>query len=282
MSLGSDVGGGRGTGVRRWAGRGTAEGSGIDGRGDSAALGLGDGVLAGSAFSIRFGFGVGVGLFFPFTFFFLGVGDSSASGLGLFFAAGVLPGSGDSAFSVRFGFGVASSSSPVPSLADFGLAVEDSSASGVGLLFARGVLVGSGVSVAFGFAFALDFGVGLFLAFAFLVAGFGFEVGDGVSLGAGEVIARISSRALRASCFFFSSSVWAWTKVAMIAPRASAVPRKTRKRITAGEANRDECVIKRAVAPPPEHARRVLVRVAEWRSVFRPAAKTNRSNTSRS
>jgi len=151
--------------------------------------------------------GVGVASFFALVFFLpgvafdFGVGDSSGSGVGLFFTAGVLLGSGDSAFfPVTFGFGVASSS---PSLSDFfaadfslGFGEGDSSGSGVELLLAFGV----------GVAFGLE--LECFFALDLRSAGFGFAVGSGVSDGVGEAIARISSRALiRASRFFFSSSV---------------------------------------------------------------------------
>ena len=153
--------------------------------------------------------GVGVASFFSLVFFFrdvafdFGVGDASDSGVGFFFIAGVLLGSGDSAFfSVVFGFGVASSSSsPVDFfVADFSLdfGEGDSSGSGAGLFLASGV----GVGVAFGL------GLECFFALDLRSAGFGLAVGSGISDGVGEAIARISSRALlRASRFFFSSSV---------------------------------------------------------------------------
>ena len=238
MSDGSDVGGNGGRALGRGAGRGTAGDSGgglrngssvglgvvaADGREDStgaweldgfkpSSLDLGGvaeglGVLAGSAFSIRFGLGVS----FSDSAFFFGEGDFSGSALGLFLVAGVFVGSGVSVL-FAFGFGVTfSSSSPVflPGDFVFGFGVGDSSSSSSELFFGRGVFVGSGVSVGFAFAFGFGVGVGVafFLVFDFRLAGFGLAVGSGVSDGVGEVIARISSRALRASRFFFSSSV---------------------------------------------------------------------------
>jgi hypothetical protein len=162
------------------------------------------GVLTGSAFSIRFGFGVS----FSEPAFFFGEGDFSGSALGLFFVAGVFVGSGVSV-AFAFGFGAASSSSsPVflPGDFAFGFGVGDSSSSSE-LFFGRGVFVGSGVSLGFVFALGFGVGVGFFLDFDFRLAGLGLAVGSGVSEGVGEVTARISSRALRASRFFFSSSV---------------------------------------------------------------------------
>ena len=236
MSDGSDAGGNGGRGVGRGAGRGTADDS-VAGVRNGSSVGLGVvaaggredstgaweldgfkpssfdlggvaeglGVLAGSAFSIRFGLGVS----FSDSAFFLGEGDFSGSALGLFLVAGVFVGSGVSVL-FAFGFGVTfSSSSPVFLLGDFvfGFGVGDSSSSE--LFFGRGVFVGSGVSVGFAFAFGFGVGVGVafFLVFDFRLAGFGLAVGSGVSDGVDEVIARISSRALRASRFFFSSSV---------------------------------------------------------------------------
>ena len=110
------------------------------------------GVLAGSAFSIRFDFGAGS----SGSDFFLGEGDLSASEV--FLLAGV-------AVALAFGFGVTSSSSSpdfLPGDFDaFGFGVGDasSSSSPAGVFFAFGVFVGSGVSV--GFAFLLGFGVGV-------------------------------------------------------------------------------------------------------------------------
>jgi hypothetical protein len=236
MSEGSDVEGNGGRGVGRGAGRGTADdsavgvrnGSSVDlgivaagGRDDSLGPGELDGfkpssfdlggvaeglgVLTGSAFSIRFGFGVS----FSESAFFFGEGDFSSSALGLFFVAGLFVGSGVSV-AFAFGFGAtSSSSSPVflPGDFAFGFGVGDSSSSSSELFFGRGVFVGSGVSVGFVFAFGFGVGVGFFLDFDFRLAGFGLAVDSGVSEGVGEVTARISSRALRASRFFFSSSV---------------------------------------------------------------------------
>ncbi|MEY2558883.1 MAG: hypothetical protein QOE34_2308, partial [Verrucomicrobiota bacterium] len=205
------------------------------------------------------------------------------SGVGLFLAPGFFVGSGDS---VRFGFGVESSSSSLVAGFGFALALGDSSGSGVGLFFAAGVRFG--------------FGDGCFLVFDLRLAGFGFALGSGVSSGVGEGTARISSRALvRASRFFFSSSLsCAWTRVTTIPLRARRVPRKTRKRITAGERNRAEEAInpeglrgelardfgvKRAGAwRSPQLSPRARVRDGESRLVFRREAKANRSNTSRS
>lgn len=203
----------------------------IVGRG---VVGAGVGLFAGSSFSAGLVLGAGVGV----PPFFFGVGD-------LPFAAGVFP---DSAFFFAFGVGDFSEAGVgLPFLAGLfvasgvavGLGVGDSSGS-PGLVVAFGVLVGSGVGVAFVFAFAFGVGVGDGVFFAFRFAGFGFAVGEGVTDGSGEVTARISSRAF----FFFSSSVdCARTSVPRIAPTASAVPRKTRSRITAGEGNRAEGVI---------------------------------------
>jgi hypothetical protein len=196
--------------------------------------------LLDSAFSVRFAFGAG----FSDSFFF-GDGDFSGSGLGLFLLAGDFVGSGvsvASAFGLRFGLGVTSSSSSdfLPSDFAFGFGVGDSSSSAAGVFFGRGVLVGSGVSVDFGFALEVVF----FFVFDFRFAGFGLAFASDFSAGVGEATARISSRALRASRFFFSSSVsWAWTSEPRIAPRARAVPKKTRSRITAGERNRETRVI---------------------------------------
>jgi hypothetical protein len=53
------------------------------------------------------------------------------------------------------------------------------------------------------------------------------------------------------------------TKVPTIALRRRAVPRKTRRRITAGERNRGGGSIKRAVAGPQPRWPRVLVPDAE-------------------
>ena len=248
------------------------------------ALGDGPGVLAGSAFSIRFGFGVASSE----SLFFFGEGDFSASGFGLFFAPGFFVASGVS-LALAFGFGVTSSSSPALFLlGDFAFAfgVGDSSSSfssAAGLFFGRGDFVGSGVSVGFAFAFALGVGVGLafFLFFDLRLAGFGFAVGSGVADGVGEATARISSRAF----FFFSSLVdWARSTLPITAARAQAVPRKTRSRITVGERNRARCSIKRAVAPlrPRGRARRAPVPGAEWRSISRREEEANRSGTSRS
>lgn len=204
-------------------------------------VGAGVGLFAGSSFSADFALGVGVGV----PPFFFGAGDLSACGVGLPFAAGVFS---DSAFFFAFGVGDFSEAGVgLPFLAGVfvasgvavGLGVGDSSGS-PGLVVAFGVLVGSGVGVPFAFALAFDVGVGDGFFFAFRFAGFGFAVGEGVTEGAGEVTARISSRAF----FFFSSSVdCARTSVPRIAPTASAVPRKTRSRITAGERNRAEGVI---------------------------------------
>ena len=195
-----------------------------------------------SAFSDRFGFGVAsfsfsLDFFVPGFALLFGVGDSSGSGIGLFLAPGPFAGSGDSpdsVFAVGFGLGVAPSSPSSNFLApDFTLlfGAGDSLASGVGLFLAAGVAVGVGF--------------GSFLDLDFRFAGFGFAFGSGVSADAGEAVARISSRALmRTSRFFLSSSVsCALTKVATIAPSARVVPRITRKRITAGERNRDEGLI---------------------------------------
>jgi hypothetical protein len=229
-----------------------------------------------AALSFLFDFSVGV---FAFGF---GNGDSFCSAVGVLTAPGFLVGSGDSSASVeslRFGFGVgSSSSSPAFFASDFVLLFRegDSSGCGVGLFFGRGVGVG------------FDFGT--FLDVALRFAGFGFAVGSGVYVGAGEATARISSRAfVRASRLFFSSSVnWALTKVATIAPRARTVPRKTRNRITAGERNRAEVAInpeafevKRAAESPP-HRPRAPAPGEESRLVFHPGAKANRSDTSRS
>ena len=118
-------------------------------------------------------------------------------GVGVFFDSGSFVDSGDSSASVvslLLGFGVGSSSSSLDFVgSDFVLlfGVGDSSASGVGLFLGRGV------GVAFG---------GFFLDLALRFAGFGFAVGSGVSAGAGEATARISSRAFVAGIallFFF-------------------------------------------------------------------------------
>ena len=240
---------------------------------------VGSGDSSDSAFSVRFGFGV-VSFSFSLDFFvpgfalLFGTGDSSGSGVGVFLAPGFFVGAGDSsdsAGSVRFGFEVASSSSSadffVPDFALF-FGAGDSSGSGFGLFRAAGVAVG----------------FGRFLDLALRFAGFGFAVGSGVSAGAGEATARISSRALmRASRFFFSSSVsCALTKVATIAPSARAVPRRTRKRITAGERNRAEGAIKRAVALPQQHWQHAPAPDGGSHSIFHLAAEANRSDTSRS
>jgi hypothetical protein len=263
MSEGSEVWGGGGRGVGRGAGRGTAEAS-TGGRETSAgaveldgfkpssledgdltgaAEGPGVGVLTGSARSVRLGFGVassGSVFFFGVSFsdavFFLGVEDLSASVFELFLVAGTSP-------LFAFGLGVTSSSSSSAFFADdfvlgFGLGDASSSSSPDGVFLGRGVFVRSGLSVAFGFGFGV--GVAFFFAFDFRLAGFGFAVGSGVSDGAGEVTARISSRAF----FFFCSSVdSARTKAARMAARLNAVPRKTRSRITGREGNKGGCVI---------------------------------------
>lgn len=234
MSEGSEVGGCGARGEGLAAGRGTGDASAGERKG-CGVIAAGLGVLAGSAFSIRFDFGVGS----SGSDFFLGEGDLSASEV--FLLAGV-------AVALAFGFGVTSSSSSpdfLPCDFDaFGFGVGDafSSSSPPGVFFAFGVFVGSGVSL--GLAFALGFGVGVgvafFFVFDFRLAGFGFAVGSGVSDGVGEVTARISSRAF----FFFSGSVdWAWTNAPRTAASAKPVPRKTRSRITGGERNRAEGVI---------------------------------------
>ena len=224
------------------------------GIGDSSGSGIGvflePGFLVDSgdsfdlAFFFRFNLGVAslpflFGFFIPDFALLLSAGVSSRSGVGLFLAAGVAVGSGESPASagpVRPALGVASFSSSfdflVPDFALlFGAGV--SSRSGVGLFLA------AGVAVAFGF------GVGRFLDFALRFAGFGCAAGSGVSTGAGEATTRISSRALmRASRFFASSLVnCALTKVATIALSARAVPREIRKRITAGERSKAEGAI---------------------------------------
>jgi len=200
--------------------------------------GVGD--LAGSAFSVRFGLGVG----FSESPFFFGPGDFSGPAFGSFLLAGAFVGSGVStvpAFGLRFGFGVTSSSSSPAFLSSafaFGLGAADSSSSAAGVFFGRGVLVGSGVGLAFGLELVF------FLVFDFRVAGFGLAFASDFSAGVGEATARISSLALRASRFFFSSSVsWAWTSEPTMAARARATPKKTRSRITAGERNRERWVI---------------------------------------
>jgi hypothetical protein len=180
--------------------------------------------LAGSAFSIPFGFGAA----FSEAGFFFGSGDisDSGSGLRLFLGAGLFADAGvssDSGF--FFGFGVTSSSSPPLSLLSevgFDFGVGDSSSSAAGPFLERGVFVGSGAWV--GFALGFGVGGGVLLLLDFLLAGFGFAFGSGVSDGVGEAIARISSRALR--FLLFSSSVnSARTSVPTMAPRARAVPR---------------------------------------------------------
>jgi hypothetical protein len=249
MSDGSEVCGCGGRGEGRGAGRGTADGSAggregstgaweLDGfkpsgfePGDFAGVADGLGVLAGSAFSIRFAFGVS----FSGSVFFFEVGVLSGSDFGLFWLEGV-------SLVFAFGFGVTSSSWSLLFLADdfaFGLGVGDSSSSSPeGVFFGRGVFVGSGVSV--GFAFGFGVGVAFFFVFDFRFAGFGFGFGSGVSEGVGEVTARISSRAF----FFFGSSVdWARTNAPRIAAKRKTVPRKTRSRITGRERNRAGCVI---------------------------------------
>ena len=237
-------------------------------------------------FALSFALGVVSGITMSFHFgtnwpgFMEHVGNVAGPLLGyevltaFFLAAGFFVGSADSpdsVLSIRFGFGVSSSSADffVPDLALL-FGAGDSSDSGVGLFPAAG-------AVGFGF------GVGSFLDLALRFAGFGFAVGSGVSVGVGDAIARISSRALmRASCLFFSSSVnCALTKVATIALSARAVPRKRRKRITAGERNRAEGAIKRAVALP-QHWQHAPAPGGESHSIFRPAIKANRSGTSRS
>jgi hypothetical protein len=95
----------------------------------------GEGVLTGSAFSIRFG-GVSVA---PVVFFTpgFGVGDSSGSGVGLFLTPGFFAGSGvsfDPVFFVCFGFGVGLFSTP-----GFFVGSGDSSASVESLRFGFGV-----------------------------------------------------------------------------------------------------------------------------------------------
>lgn len=193
------------------------------------------GLFTGSAFSLRSALGVGLGD----APFFFGVGDLSGSGVGLFldfplgFGVGDLV---DAGVGLPFFAGVF-----VASGVAVDLGVGDSSASS-GLFVAFGVLVASGVAVAFAFAFGVGVGVGVFFAFdlAFRSAGFGLAVGEGVTDGVGEETARISSRAF----FFFSSPVdCARTSVPTIALTTSAVPRKTRSRITAGERNKAERVI---------------------------------------
>jgi hypothetical protein len=151
----------------------------------------------------------------------------------------------------------------------------DSSGSGEGLFLA------AGVAVPFGFA------AGRFLALALRFAGFCFAAGSGVSAGVGEAAVCSSSPALvRAARFFFCSSVSsALTKVATIALRARAVPRKTRKRITGPNVTRsirESSGLKRAVASRSGHRRSAPAPGEESHSIFHPRAKANRSNTSRS
>lgn len=196
----------------RGAGRGTAGDA--DGR---LGLGVGDGgagVFAGAGFSVDFVVGS------SFSDFFFADGETLA-----------------------FGFGVASSSSSAAFLAGDFLGFSSSSVD-----FLAGDFFGFGESpsspssagVFFGFGFGVGVGVAFFFFdFDFRVAGFGLAFV--VSLGAGEATARISSGALR---FFFSSSPdCAYPSVPRMAAKARIAPRKTRSRITAGERNRDECVI---------------------------------------
>lgn len=258
MSDGREVCGEAGRRLGRGAGRGTAEDSAAGDRNGSSVgrgvVGAGVGLLAGSVSSVRFGLGVassdsifflgvgdlsgsGVGLFLDFDFDF-GVGDLPrvGAGLGLFFLAGDFVDSGVSSAGDAF-----SSSSAAFSGEAFDLGVGDWSPS-AGLFVA--LVVGSGFAVAFAFAFGVGVEVGVFFAFDVRLAGFGFALGEGVTDGVGEVTARTSSRAFWASRFFFSSSAdCAWTSDPTIATSASAVPRKTRSRITAGERNRAEWVI---------------------------------------
>lgn len=202
ISDGSDVCGSGGRTLGRGAGRGTAGVSAAGVRnGSSVGRGVitaGAGLCAGSAFSTRSDLGVavgdvpfffgpgdlsgdGVGLFFDFPFDF-GVGDLAEAGVGLPFFAGVF---------------VASGVVDVPGVGD--------SPASSGLVVALGVFVASGVGVAFAFAFGVGVGVGVFFAVDLDLrwAGFGFAVGEGDADGAGEVTARISSRAF----FVFSSPV---------------------------------------------------------------------------
>jgi hypothetical protein len=155
----------------------------------------------------------------------------------------------------------------------------DSSGSGEGLFFAVGA------AVRFGFE------AGRFLGLALRFAGFRFAAGSGVSAGVGEAAVCISSLVLlRVSRFFFPSSVsCASTKVATIALSARAVPRKMRKRITADERNKARCDqlakvfgIKQAVVSPPQPWRHARAPGEESHSIFRPTAKANRLDTSRS
>ena len=258
MSEGREVCGEGGRGLGRGAGRGTAEDSAAGDRNGSSVgrgvVGAGVGLLVGSVSSARFGLGVAS----SDSFFFLGVGDLSGSGVGLFldfdfdFGVGDLPraGVGLGLFFLAgdfVGSGVSSAAdaSSSSSAVFFGEAfdVGDSSPS-AGLFVALGVWVGSGFAVAFAFAFGVGVGVGVFFAFDVRLAGFGFALGEGDTEGVGEVTARISSRAFWASRFFFSSSAdCAWTRDPTIAPSASAMPRRTRSRITAGERNKAEWVI---------------------------------------
>lgn len=215
---------------------------------------VGAGLPTGSAFSIRLGAGVGFSvaadffvapgfLLVPGFFFAPGFFFPADLGVGLFLAPGFFFGVGDagaSAFLVCFGFGlVAASSSLDFFVPDFG--VGDLSGSGFGAssssLSVAGDLSGSGVGLFFAAGVAVGFGVGEdgFLLFALRSAGFGFAF-SGVSAGVEEAAGRVSSRASR---FFFASSVnCALTKVQTIALSASAMPKKTRGRITAGERNR--------------------------------------------
>ncbi len=208
------------------------------------------GVLAGSAFSIRFGEASVPSVFFALDF---GAGDSSGSGVGLFFTRDFFP--AREFPSIRpFSSVSAVGSHPSPScwISLFPFSLWASTPCGSGRFFstpaspsiASSALESPRSSSSPDFfvpAFVLLFGVGGFLRFrgwtllragrrgrfrfgsffdlALRFAGFGFAVGSGVSSGAGESTARISSRALlRASRFFLSSSVnCALTKVATIA-----------------------------------------------------------------
>ena len=236
---------------------GIARGSGAVGRStgdgntrvDSAFFGVGVfsglGVFsgAGDAFFL-FRFPVGVGLFFAVDFFF-----TLAVALGVEFAFSSI---GRSAFGVR--------------RSAFSLVADDwFSASGVSL----------------GFAFDFGFGVGL----AFLLADF-FALRFGVGLGdssESDETARVFRNCSRLR--FSSSLTCARRTVPRIALSAITVASQRRKRTTAAQRNRASSAIKQPASleqlrASPPHAR-AGVRAAGWRLIYRQAAATNTSDTSR-
>ncbi len=240
---------------------GIARGSGAVGRStgdgntrvDSAFFGVGVfsglGVFsgAGDAFFL-FRFPVGVGLFFAVDFFF-----TLAVALGVELAFSSIR---------RSAFGVRGSA--------FSLVAGDwFSASGVSVGFA------------FDFGFGLGFGVGL----AFLLADF-FALRFGVGLGdssESDETARVFRNCSRLR--FSSSLTCARRTVPRIALSAITVTSQRRKRTTAAQRNRASSAIKQPASleqlrASPPHAR-AGVRAAGWRLIYRQAAATNTSDTSR-